>query len=48
MIEGAVRRSQPSAGGANDAYADLLSGTRRLQREQRAAREAWLAALAVE
>lgn len=45
---GAPRRSQPSQFGGGDAYADLLSGTRRLQKEQRAAREAWLAALKVE
>src|SRR5262249_19201145 len=48
MTQAAARRSQPSAGGSNDAYTDLLSGTRRLQREQRAAREGWLAALALD
>jgi hypothetical protein len=49
MIEGVARRSNPSLqGGASDAYADLLSGTRRLLREQRAAREQWLAELAVD
>ncbi|HSU41468.1 MAG TPA: hypothetical protein VLJ38_17945, partial [Polyangiaceae bacterium] len=48
MSQAAAGRSQPSYGGSNDAYADLLSGTRRLQLEQRAAREAWLAALALE
>jgi hypothetical protein len=47
--EGAtLRRSQPSPGGGEDAYAGLLSGTRRLQRDQRSEREAWLAALEIE
>jgi hypothetical protein len=48
MIEGVARRSQPSATGGSDAYADLLSGTRRLQREQRSAREAWLTTLTLD
>jgi hypothetical protein len=48
MIEAAPRRSQPSATGGADAYADLLSGTRRLQREHRAAREEWLLTLSLD
>jgi hypothetical protein len=48
MNQGVVGRSQPTYGGSNDAYSDLLSGTRRLQREQRVARESWLAALQIE
>jgi len=41
-----VRRSHPSS--IDEIYAGLLSGTRKLQREQRAEREAWLAALELE
>jgi hypothetical protein len=48
MIEGVARRSSPTATAGADAYAELLSGTRRLQREQRAAREAWLTTLALD
>jgi len=40
------RRTNPS--GIDEIYAGLLSGTRKLQREQRAEREAWLAALELE
>lgn len=44
--EAPFRRSHPSS--LDDVYAELLSGTRRLQRDQRAAREAWLAELSLE
>ena len=37
------RRTNPS--GIDEIYAGLLSGTHKLQREQRAERKAWLAAL---
>jgi hypothetical protein len=40
------RRSHPSS--IDEIYAGLLSGTRKLQREQRQEREAWLAALELE
>jgi hypothetical protein len=43
----AVRRSQ-SPGGGDDDYAGLLSGTRKLQREQRFERELWLFGLELE
>jgi hypothetical protein len=46
--EPGARRSQPPPGGADDAYAGLLSGTRKLQREQRLEREAWLLGLELE
>jgi hypothetical protein len=42
----ARRSTQPGSGG--DPYNDLLSGTRRLPREQRAEREAWLSALEID
>jgi hypothetical protein len=42
----ARRSTQPGSGG--DPYTDLLSSTRRLPREQRAEREAWLGALAID
>src|SRR5688572_7855885 len=42
----ARRSTQPGTGG--DPYNDLLSSTRRLPREQRAEREAWLAALEID
>src|SRR5688572_31267422 len=41
-----LRRTNPS--GIDEIYAGLLSGTRKLQREQRAEREAWLGALELE
>jgi hypothetical protein len=41
-----ARRSHPSS--IDEIYAGLLSGTRKLQREQRAEREAWLAELELE
>ena len=41
-----ARSTQP--GSATDPYSDLLSGTRRLPREQRAEREAWLGALEID
>jgi hypothetical protein len=47
--EPAVRRSQqPLPGSVDDAYAGLLSGTRKLHREQRSEREAWLLGLELE
>jgi hypothetical protein len=42
----ARRSTQPGSGG--DPYNDLLSSTRRLPREQRAEREAWLGALEID
>jgi hypothetical protein len=45
---GTVRRSLPSPGGVDDAYAGLLSGTRKLQREHRSEREVWLLGLELE
>jgi hypothetical protein len=42
----ARRSTQPGSGG--DPYSDLLSSTRRLPREQRAEREAWLGALEID
>jgi hypothetical protein len=42
----ARRSTQPGSGG--DPYSDLLSNTRRLPREQRAEREAWLGALEID
>ncbi|MFZ5895955.1 MAG: hypothetical protein ACOY0T_33170 [Myxococcota bacterium] len=43
-----ARRSLNPSSPAEDAYSDLLSGTRRLQREQRAQREAWFLGLQLE
>ena len=42
----ARRSTQPGSGG--DPYSDLLTSTRRLPREQRAEREAWLGALEID
>ncbi len=42
------RKSSPPPAVDGDAYDDLLSGTRRLQRQQRAERERWLAQLELE
>jgi hypothetical protein len=44
----APRRSFPPAASGEDPYQSLLSETRALHREQRAAREAWLSALPLE
>jgi hypothetical protein len=43
-----ARKSYLPPPGAEDAYADLLSGTRRLLREHRAERDAWFQSLSLE
>ena len=44
----AASDARPRSAPARTPYSDLLSGTRALQREQRAEREAWLGALALD
>ena len=48
MRDGAARRISVPPGAPGDAYSELLSGTRRLPREQRTLREEWLGALSLD